>query len=82
MFFIETSLRDRFACFVSLLLLNLNLHSFKCNKKFSLLSFPAVATVATLEKMPLNLDNLCLVYPRLLYFTIFVAFQDAVTSGP
>ena len=31
--------------------------------------------------MPLNLDNLCLAYPRLLYFATFVAFQDAVTSG-
>ena len=31
--------------------------------------------------MPLNLDNLCLAYLRLLYFTVFVAFQDAVTSG-
>ena len=28
--------------------------------------------------MPLNLDNLCLAYPRLLYFATLVAFQEAV----
>ena len=42
-----------------------------------MLSFLAVAT---LEKIPLNLDNLCLAYPRLLYFTVFVAFQEAVAT--
>jgi hypothetical protein len=31
-------------------------------------SFPSVATVDTLEKIPLNFDNLCLAYPRL--FTV------------
>ena len=46
----------------------LNSHSFSWSKKFFFL-------------MPLNLDNLCLAYLRLLYFTVFVAFQDAVTSG-
>ena len=45
-----------------------------------MLSFPEVATVATLEKIPLNLDNLCLAYPRLLYFATLVAFQDAVAT--
>ena len=40
-------------------------------------SFPAVAT---LEKILLNLDNLCLAYPRLLYFATLVAFQEAVAT--
>ena len=30
--------------------------------------------------MPLNLDNLCLAYPRLLYFATLVAFQEAVAT--
>ena len=30
--------------------------------------------------MPLNLDNLCLAYPRLLYFAKLVAFQEAVAT--
>ena len=30
--------------------------------------------------MPLNLDNLCLAYPRLLYFAKLVAFQEVVAS--
>ena len=42
-----------------------------------MLSFP---TVATLEKISLNLDNLCLAYPRLLYFATLVAFQEAVAN--
>ena len=45
-----------------------------------MLSFPAVATVATLEKISLNLDNLCLAYLRLLYFAKLVAFQEAVAT--
>ena len=76
----QTPLRERFACFVSLPLLYLNSHSFRCDRKFSLLSFLEVATVATLEKIPLNLDNLCLAYPHLLYFAKLVAFQEAVAN--
>ena len=48
-----------------------------------MLSFPTVATVATvatLEKILLNLDNLCLAYPSLLYFATLVAFQEAVAT--
>ncbi len=73
----QTPLRERFACFVFLLLLYLNSHSFRCDRKFSLLSFPEVAT---LEKILLNLDNLCLAYLCLLYFATLVAFQEAVAT--
>jgi len=38
-----------------------------------LLSFPEVAIVATLEKISLNLDNLCLAYLRLLTVATQVA---------
>ena len=42
-------------------------HSFRRSKKFSFLSFPEIATVVTLEKILLNLDNLCLdVFPSAL----------------
>ena len=45
-----------------------------------MLSFLEIATVATLEKILLNLDNLCLAYHRLLYFAKLVAFQEVVAN--